>query len=104
MEVFTFISEVGAPIAGALIMAFFIFTVLKQILDGVIDQIETLTSFCKMLEDRARVGCNELLKIDLLVSSALNLTPPIDRVARAENFRTNQAGEPQEVKLDVRRD
>ena len=104
MEVFTFIAEVGAPIAGALIMAFFIFTVLKQILDGVIDQIETLTSFCKMLEDRARVGCNELIKIDLLVSSALNLTPPIDRVARAENFRTNQAGEPQEVKLDVRRD
>ena len=104
MEVFTFIAEVGAPIAGALIMAFFIFTVLKQILDGVIEQIETLTSFCKMLEDRARVGCNELLKIDLLVSSALHLTPPIDRVARAENFRTNQDGEPQEVKLDVRRD
>ena len=104
MEVFTFIAEVGAPIAGALIMAFFIFTVLKQILDGVIDQIETLTSFCKMLEDRARVGCNELIKIDLLVSSALNLTPPIDRIARAENFRTNEKGEPVEVKLDVRRD
>ena len=104
MEVFTFIAEVGAPIAGALIMAFFIFTVLKQILDGVIDQIETLTSFCKMLEDRARVGCNELIKIDLLVSSALNLTPPIDRIARAENFRTNEKGEPVEVKLDGRRD
>lgn len=104
MEVFTFIAEVGAPIAGALIMAFFIFTVLKQILEGVIDQIETLTSFCKMLEDRARVGCNELIKIDLLVSSALNLTPPIDRIARAENFRTNEKGEPVEVKLDVRRD
>ena len=104
MEVFTFIAEVGAPIAGALIMAFFIFTVLKQILEGVIDQIETLTSFCKMLEDRARVGYNELIKIDLLVSSALNLTPPIDRIARAENFRTNEKGEPVEVKLDVRRD
>jgi hypothetical protein len=104
VEVFTFIAEVGAPIAGALIMAFFIFTVLKQILEGVIDQIETLTSFCKMLEDRARVGCNELIKIDLLVSSALNLTPPIDRIARAENFRTNEKGEPVEVKLDVRRD
>ena len=97
MEVFTFIAEVGAPIAGALIMAFFIFTVLKQILEGVIDQIETLTSFCKMLEDRARVGCNELIKIDLLVSSALNLTPPIDRIARAENFVEDGS-------IDVRRD
>tara|TARA_X000001382_G_scaffold50774_2_gene34499 strand:- start:273 stop:587 length:315 start_codon:yes stop_codon:yes gene_type:complete len=104
MEIFAFIAEVGAPIAGALIMGFFIFAVLKQILDGVVEQIETLTSFCKMLEDRARVGCNELLKIDLLVSSALRLAPPIDRIARAENFRTNEKGEPLNVKLDVRRD
>lgn len=85
-------------------MGFFIFAVLKQILDGVVEQIETLTGFCKMLEDRARVGCNELLKIDLLVSSALRLAPPIDRIARAENFRTNEKGEPLNVKLDVRRD
>ena len=104
MEIFAFIAEVGAPIAGALIMGFFIFAVLKQILDGVVEQIETLTSFCKMLEDRARVGCNELLKIDLLVSSALRPAPPIDRIARAENFRTNEKGEPLNVKLDVRRD
>ena len=68
------------------------------------DTIKTLTGFAKMLEDRARVGCNELVKIDLLVSSALELTPPIDRIARAENYRTNEKGEPQNVKLDVRRD
>ena len=29
---------------------------------------------------------NEMVKIDLLVSSALDLRPDIDRVARAENF------------------
>lgn len=104
MEIFDFISKVGAPIAGALVMGFFIFLVLKQILDSVVEQIETLTTFCKMLEDRARVGCNELVKIDLLVSSALRLTPPIDRIARAENYRTNQKGEALDVKLDVRRD
>ena len=34
-----------------------------------------------MLEDRARVGCNELIKIDLLVSSALGVTPDINRIA-----------------------
>ena len=104
MDILGLIAEGGAPIAGALVMGFFIFLVLKQILDGVIDDIKTLTGFCKMLEDRARVGSNELIKIDLLVSSALELTPPIDRVARAENFRTNDKGQPQNVKLDVRRD
>jgi len=94
---FYLIADVGAPIAGALIMGFFIFIVLKQILESIIGQIRTLTGFCKMLEDRARTMSNEIMKIDLLVSSALELRPDIDRVARAENFIEDK-------KLDVRRD
>ena len=104
MSFIEFVTDVGVPIGGAVVMGFFIFMVLKQIFEGSIDDIRTLTGFCKMLEDRARVGCNELVKIDLLVSSALDLTPPVDRVARAENFRTDDKGNPQNVKLDVRRD
>ena len=50
-----------------------------------------------MLEDRARTMSNEIMKIDLLVSSALDLRPDIDRIARAENFIEDK-------KLDVRRD
>ena len=103
-NLFYLIAEVGAPIAGALIMGFFIFIVIKQMLDSVIDDIKELTLFTKMLEDRARVGCNELMKIDLLISHALKVTPDIDRIARAENYRTNEKGKPQDVKLDVRRD
>ena len=104
MTFIEFITDVGVPIGGAVVMGFFIFMVLKQIFDGIIDEIKTLTGFCKMLEDRARVGCNELVKIDMLVSSALDLSPPIDRVARAENIRTDEKCNPQNVKLDVRRD
>ena len=104
MDIFNLIAEVGAPIAGALVMGFFIFIVIKQMLDSVIDDIKELTMFTKMLEDRARVGCNELMKIDLLISHALKVTPDIERIARAENYRTNEKGTPQDVKLDVRRD
>ena len=39
-----------------------------------------------MLETRARVMNNDIIRIDLLVSSALDVAPPVDRVARAENF------------------
>ena len=39
-EIFTLISDVGAPIAGAVIMGFFIFLVLKQILEGIVNQME----------------------------------------------------------------
>lgn len=98
METFLeLVGELGAPIAGSLVMAFFIFTVIKQILEGIVDDIKTLTGFCKMLENRARTMSNEMIKIDLLVSSALELKPDIDRIARAENFIEDD-------KLDVRRD
>ena len=85
-EVFSLIADVGMPIAGSLIMGVFIFIVIKQILAGIIDQIKTLTMFCESLENRARTMSNEIVKIDLLVSSALDLPPDIDRIARAENF------------------
>ena len=63
----------------------------------IIDNIKTLTMFCESLENRARTMSNEMIKIDMLVSSALELRPDIDRVARAENFI-------EDGKLDVRRD
>ena len=96
-EVFSLISDVGLPIAGAMVSGFFIFVIMKQILEGVIDDIKTLTMFSEGLENRARTMSNELTKIDLLVSSALELRPDIERVARAENFI-------EDGKLDVRRD
>ena len=96
-SIFKLITDVGVPIAGALVMGFFIFLVIKQILQGIVTQIKTLTGFCKMLESRARAMNNDMIKIDLLVSSALELKPDIDRIARAENFIEDK-------KLDVRRD
>ena len=53
--------------------------------------------FCEALTTRARVMSNEMIKIDLLVSSALELKPDIDRIARAENFV-------EDGKIDTRRD
>ena len=96
-DVFVLIGEVVAPIAGAIVMGFFIFIVIKQILEGVVDDIKTLTMFCKSLENRARTMTNELVKIDMLVSSALELRPDIERVARTENFI-------EDGKVDARRD
>jgi hypothetical protein len=96
-EIFNLIADVGAPIAGSIVMGFFIFIVIKQILEGIVENIKTLTIFCKSLENRARTMSNEMVKIDLLVSAALDLRPDIDRVARAENFI-------EDGKLDVRRD
>jgi hypothetical protein len=96
-EVFKLIAEVGAPIAGSVVMGFFIFVVIKQILEGIVGQVKTLTMFCKSLENRATTMSNEMMKIDLLVSSALELKPDIERISRATNFV-------EDGKVDARRD
>ena len=97
MNILQFMSEVGVPIFGAIVMAFFIYLTLKYILDSVVSQVKSIENIVTMLETRARVMNNDILRIDLLVSSALNLTPPIDRVARAENFVEDGS-------IDARRD
>jgi len=86
MTILQFMSEVGIPIFGAVVMAFFIYLTLKYILDSVVGQVNSIEGIIRMLETRSRVMNNDILRIDLLVSSALELTPPIDRVARAQNF------------------
>ena len=78
-------------------MGYFIFLVMKQILEGLVDQISTLTMFVNSLENRVRTMNNEMIKIDLLVSSALELRPDIERISRSENII-------EDGKVDVRRD
>ena len=86
MEVFELIAEVGLPIASGLVMGFFIFLVMKQIMDGLVDEIKTIQGITKMLITRATIINNDMIKIDTMVSSALNIAPDLDRIARAQNF------------------
>ena len=92
-----FLDEVGAPIFGSLVMAFFIFLTLKYILEGVLDNVKGLTGIINMLEDRARVMNNDIVKIDLLISQTLELRPDLERVSRSENFVEDGS-------IDARRD
>jgi hypothetical protein len=97
MDIFTLIGQVGAPIAAGLVMGAFIFVIMKQIMGGVVNQIATLKGFCEMLVTRIKTMNNDIIRLDTSVASALDLTPDLDRIARAENFV-------EDGKLDVRRD
>tara|TARA_R110000824_G_scaffold381968_1_gene575016 strand:+ start:1375 stop:1671 length:297 start_codon:yes stop_codon:yes gene_type:complete len=94
---FTLITEVGVPIAGALVMAYFIFLVMKQLMEGLVSEIKTVQGITKMLITRASIMNNDMIRIDTSVSSALNISPDLDRIARAENFV-------EDGKIDARRD
>ena len=97
MEIFTLIGEVGAPIAVALAAGAFVFIIMKQLMGGVVGQVKTLEGFCSSLITRVKTMNNDMIKLDTSVSSALELTPDLERIARAENFI--EAGT-----LDARRD
>ena len=86
MEIFELITEVGAPIAGALIMGVFIFIIIKQIMDNLVDDIKTVQGMSNMLITRGKVMNNDIIRIDTSVSAALGLAPDLQRIARAENF------------------
>ena len=97
MEVFDLVAELGVPIAGALVMAYFIFLIIKQLMNGLVSEIETVQGITKMLITRASIMNNDIIRIDTIVSAALNLPPDLDRIARSENFV-------EDGKIDARRD
>ena len=86
MEIFTLITDVGAPIAGALVMGVFIFIIIKQIMGNLVSEINTVKGMSEMLITRGKVMNNDIIRIDTRVSAALGLAPDLQRLARAENF------------------
>ena len=91
------IAELGLPIASGLVMGYFIFLVMRQLMDGLVDEIKTIQGISKMLITRASMMNNDMIRIDTSVSSALNISPDLQRIARAENFV-------EDGKIDARRD
>ena len=96
-EVFDIIGQVGAPIAAALFMGGFIFLIIRKIMDNVVGDTEEVKGISKMLITRIKVMNNDMIKIDMSVSSALGLAPDLDKIARAENFVESGS-------IDARRD
>ena len=97
MSAFDLIESVGLPIASGLIMGYFIFLIMQQLMGGLVDDIKSIQGITKMLITRASIMNNDMIRIDTSVSSVLGLSPDLDRIARAENFV-------EDGKIDARRD
>ena len=84
MDFLTFVSEVGFPIAGAVASGIFIFIILRFILATVTGSVHGLKNIIQSLDNRVQTMNNDLVKIDTLMSYALNVKPNIDRLAANE--------------------
>jgi archaellum biogenesis ATPase FlaH len=84
MDFISLIQDVGFPIAGAIAAGYFVYLTLKFILAGVTESVTTLKNIISSLDNRVQTMNNDLVKIDALLSYALNVRPNVDRIAANE--------------------
>ena len=78
------LAEFGLPVAAASVMGFFIYLIIKYILESVVDQVKTMHAIITMLDNRVKTMNHDMIKLDLLISHSLNLKPDEDRISRAD--------------------
>lgn len=83
-DVLQFVTEVGIPIAAAIFCGMFIYIILKFIFGQVIDRINGVSSSALSLENKLDVMNNDIVKIDTLISCALETEPNLHRIAASE--------------------
>jgi len=76
--------QFGLPVAAAAVMGVFIYIILKYILAGVVEQVGTITMLISALDNRIKTMNHDMIKLDILISSALQLRPDLDRVSRSD--------------------
>lgn len=85
MDFFKLVTEVGFPIASAILAGYFVFLTLKFILAGVSGAVKTIDGIIKRLDNRVEVMNSDVQRIDVKISHALGIQPDYDRISRAEH-------------------
>ena len=81
---FQILVEFGLLVASATVMGIFIYIILKYILDSVIGQVNSIHGIIMGLDNRIKTMNNDMIKLDVQISSALDLRQDEDRIARAD--------------------
>ena len=78
------LAEFGLPVAAASIMGFFIYLIIKYILESVVGQVKSMHGIIMELDNRIKTMNHDMIKLDLLISHALDLKPDEERISRAD--------------------
>ena len=74
----------GLPVAASIVMGFFIFLIIKYILESVVGQVKGMHGIIMSLENRVKNMNNDMIKLDIQISDALNLRQDEERISRAD--------------------
>ena len=72
------------PVAASIVMGFFIFLIIKYILESVVGQVTGMHGIIMSLENRVKNMNNDMIKLDIQISDALNLRQDEERISRAD--------------------
>ena len=73
MELLVFVSDVGFSIAAACVGMYFVYLTQKFLLESVLEKVKGLIVIIKQLDNRVTSMSQDILKIDTLLSEALEL-------------------------------
>jgi hypothetical protein len=76
--------EFGLPVAAAVVMGIFIYIILRYILSSIVGQVQGMEGIVKALDNRVKTMNNDMIKLDILISHTLDLTPDAERISRAD--------------------
>ena len=80
MELLVFVSDVGFPIAAACVGMYFVYLTQKFLLESVLEKVKGLIVIIKQLDERVTSMSQDILKIDALLSEALELPSKTDGI------------------------
>ena len=80
MELLVFVSDVGFPIAAACVGMYFVYLTQKFLLESVLEKVKGLIVIIKQLDSRVTSMSQDILKIDTLLSEALDLPSKADGI------------------------
>lgn len=81
---FEILATFGLPVAAAVTMGFFIYLIIKYILESVVGQVKGMHGIIMGLENRIKNMNNDMIKLDIQISDALNLRQDEERISRAD--------------------
>ena len=81
---FEILVNFGLPVAASIVMGFSIFLIIKYILESVVGQVSGMHGIIMSLENRVKNMNNDMIKLDIQISDALNLRQDEERISRAD--------------------
>ena len=81
---FDILVKFGLPVAASSAMGVFIYIILKYILESVIGQVNSIHGIIMGLDNRIKTMNNDMIKLDVQISDALDLRQDEERISRAD--------------------